>query len=194
MENIDYKKYRWFFTLSGKLVIGGKSAEQNDELLKRMIKEKQDFIVMHTSSPGSPFSIIYSSIEVTKKDLEECAIFTASFSRAWKEKKNKVTVDMFSLSQLSKSSSIKTGTWAVKGYVEHKQTSLVLVLTTQNKVLRAVPEQSVSKKDRIFKIVPGDTDKIDLVSTIQKEIPNISKEEILSALPAGGIKIEKYRK
>ena len=150
---------------------------------------------MHTSSPGSPFSIIQSSIDkVTNEDIQECAIFTASFSRAWKEKKKKATVHIFRLSQLSKTSFMKTGTWAVKGHVEHKQTSLVLILTIQNKVLRAVPEQSVKKKDKIFKIVPGNIDKSDLVFIIQKEIPNVSRDEILSALPAGGIKIQKYAK
>lgn len=36
----DYLKYRWFFNSSGKLVVGGKNAAQNDELLSRIKKNK----------------------------------------------------------------------------------------------------------------------------------------------------------
>ena len=82
MEFEKYKKYRWFFTSAGKLVIGGKSAEQNDELLLGIKNFEEELIVMHTAEPGSPFSVIMSEIKkISKKDLEECAIFTGCFSR-----------------------------------------------------------------------------------------------------------------
>src|SRR3989344_3104025 len=99
----NYKKYRWFFTSSNKLVIGGKSATQNDELLKELKKSNKDFIVMHTSEPGSPFSIIISDIKkVAKSDIEETAVFTGCFSRAWRIGKKKTTIDIFKLSQVYK--------------------------------------------------------------------------------------------
>ena len=77
MEYIkDYTKYRWFYTSSGKLVVGGKSSEQNDLLIKRIKSFNVNFTVMHTSSPGSPFSVILSEKnKINKSDLEECAIF-----------------------------------------------------------------------------------------------------------------------
>lgn len=193
MENIDHKKYKWFYTLSGKLVVGGKSAEQNDELLRTLQKSREDLIIMHTSSPGSPFSIILASINnITKEDLEECAIFTACFSKSWKDKKKKEKVDIFRLSQVKKAIGMKTGTWAVKGHIEHKEIPLALTLTFQKSILRAVPEKSAKKK--LLKISPGNIDKADIVQDIQKYIPDVSKEDILSALPAGGIKIQKYKK
>ena len=36
----DYKKYRWFFTSSDNLVIGGKSAEQNEEIMKDSVSRE----------------------------------------------------------------------------------------------------------------------------------------------------------
>ena|SRR3989344_2385288 len=186
-----YKKYKWFFTASGKLVIGGKSAEQNDSLIKEMKESKEDFIVMHTSSPGSPFSFIVSKIkEVTKKDLEECAIFTACFSRAWKNKKKNEEIHIFKLSDLVKSQKMKTGTWAVLGKPKKIKVNLELCLTIQDNVLRAVPESSVKNKDKLLKIIPGDKDKKDLLPKIKAKLPTFTDEEILSALPAGGIKIK----
>jgi len=186
----NYQKYKWFLTSTKKLVIGGKSAEQNDEILKHLKSKKEDYIVMHTHAPGSPFSIILAPIEkVSKSDLEETAIFTASFSRAWKLNKKKAVIDIFKLSSLSKSKLMKTGTWGVKEKLSSKTVELALVLTKQNNILRAVPEKSA--KSYLLKIEPGNIDKTKIIPEIQKHLPKINKEEILQALPTGGIKIIK---
>lgn len=190
---LDHKKYRWFFTKSGKLVVGGRSASQNDELLKDLKKNsKMNYIVMHTSTPGSPFAVILENPKKVKKsDLEQTACFTASFSRKWREGKKQAEVDQFTLSQLYKSSSMNIGTWGVKGEIKKMKAPLVLVLTKQKSILRAVPEKTVLKKETLLKIVPGKTDKSKMVIKIATEIGDFSQEEILSALPPGGVKILK---
>src|SRR3989344_4144116 len=143
----DYQQYKWFYTLSGKLVVGGKSAEQNDQLIKRMKAESHDFVVMHTNAPGSPFSFIVAKPEeVSKADLEETSIFTGCFSRAWKLGKKKAIVDIFRAAQLHKSPAMKPGTWSVNGKVQKTTVELKLALTKQKKTLRAVPEISVKEK------------------------------------------------
>src|SRR3989344_4455030 len=132
MEFEDYQKYRWFVTSSGKLVIGGKSAEQNEALLKKLKSSEEDRIIMHTAQPGSPFSVILSPINsVNSSDMIEGAIFTASFSRAWRQEKKKINVDIFYLSSLYKLSSMKKGTWGVKNSPKKSSTKLALVLTKQ---------------------------------------------------------------
>lgn len=191
---IDYKKYKWFFTSSGKLVVGGKSSAQNDELLRKLKPMRKDWIIMHTKSPGSPFAVIIEDREkVSELDLEETAIFTASFSRQWKEMKDKAVVDVFSLLQLYKTTSMSVGTWGVKGKKESKSVELKLVLTIQENKLRAVPEQTVkNKKDILLKIIPGNTDKKEMLTKLQVELPSsFSEDEILAALPAGGVSISR---
>ena len=188
----DYRKYRWFYTSSGKLVVGGKNAEQNEELIKKMKAVKNDRIAMHTQMPGSPFSIILAPVnKISNNDIKETAIFTASFSRAWREKKEKTNVDIFKLSQLYKSDSMKEGTFGVKGEIKRIPASLELAITKQKSKLRAVPSSSIKSKDIILKIIPGETDKLQMLPELQKLLPQYSKEEILAALPSGGIKILK---
>lgn len=187
----DYKKYRWFFTSSGKLVVGGKSSKQNDELLAHLKQQKKDYIVMHTSSPGSPFSVIVAEIsELGERDIREAAVFTGCFSRKWREQAKKAEVDIFKLSSLFKSKSMKTGTWGVKDKIKSVSVNLKLVLTIQKGVLRAVPELSVKKKDILLKIMPGKIDKSEMLPKFQVVLDkHFSQDELLSALPAGGVSI-----
>ena len=186
---IDYKTFRWFYTLSGKLVVGGKSSIQNDELLMKLKRARKDYLVMHTTLPGSPFAVIISDKkEADKSDIEEAAIFTGCFSRAWREQKKKASVDIFSLSQIYKNKNMKTGTWGVKGKIQRRLVSLELVLTKQKDKLRAVPEQTAKKI--LLRIKPGKIDKQMMLPKLQIETPeSLNQEELLSALPPGGVAI-----
>jgi hypothetical protein len=195
MERKDYQKYRWFYTSANKLVIGGKSADQNEQLLKNLKKQKKNYTVMHTASPGSPFSVILSDKSPTPADLKQVAIFTASFSRAWKLRKKKVEVHIFKLSQLYKEKSMKLGTWGVETPIKKVPASLELALTKQKGKLRAVPKEAVKLKKQIFfKVLPGKIDKQIMIPKLQVCLPaSFNQEELLSALPPGGVKIQNDR-
>ena len=186
---IDYKKYKWFFTKSGKLVVGGKSAEGNDSLLNDLKKMRKELVVMHTKSPGSPFCTILAPVNaVTSDDLNECAVFTGCFSRAWKEGKKSASVHMFKLSQLNKESDMKEGSWNVKGKVKDFNVNLELVITKQNEIVRAVPKLSVNADDVIAFARPGKIDKAKVVLTVKMSaLKKLNREQLLSALPAGGV-------
>ncbi|MEK6889577.1 MAG: NFACT RNA binding domain-containing protein [Nanoarchaeota archaeon] len=181
----DYQKYKWFFTASGKLVIGGKSAKQNDDLLKKIKAQGKERLAMHTSQPGSPFCIIIANMEdLSQQDIKECAIFTGCFSRAWKEDKRTTEVDVFKLSQLHKSKDMNEGTWGVYGKVQKIKVNLELVIMRQHKTLRAVPETAgIGAK---IKLTPGSISKEDIQPKLEIELNEpLSRDEVLSALPAG---------
>jgi hypothetical protein len=148
-------------------------------------------MVMHTTSPGSPFTVILSPISnVSKQETKECAVFTGCFSQAWKSGKKSAEIDIFSSDQLYKSNTMKEGMWGVKGKIERENVILRLALIYQKDTLRAVPELSVkSKKDSLLTIVPGKTNKKDLFNRIDKSVHKFILDEFLSALPAGGSKI-----
>jgi len=184
----DYKKYRWFFTSGEKLVVGGKNEKQNDELLKSL---KEEAIIMHTVFPGSPFCVINSKIEdVTKSDIEETAVFTACFSKEWKSGKKSAEVHIFKTSQISKPKNAKPGLWKVSGKIKKIKVPLELFLIEQKKILRAVPEKT--SKNHKLKIVPGNIEKEKLMPEFKKFFgKKFNKEQLMSALPAGGIRIYK---
>lgn len=180
----DYKKYRWFFTSSGKLVLGGKSAVQNEEIVNNA-----KGVLLHTAAPGSPFCVIEKP---TKKELEEAAIFTACFGQEWKRGKKKARVHVFESNQLIKDKKMKTGTFGVLGKVKDIEVDLKLGLCFQKKILRAVPLSAC--EDKILEIIPGKLNKEKAVQTIlncleQKGI-SVSKDEVFSAIPSDKIEIK----
>src|SRR3989344_3528837 len=144
----DHQRYRWFVTSAGTLVVGGKNAAQNDQLLHLRTASEKKRMVMHTREPGSPFCVLLTDVEkITAQEREECAIFTGCFSRAWRTKKKTVIVDVFFSSNLKKNPTMNIGTWGVNSKAQHVSVPLKLVLTRQKNLLRAVPPQTVSLKE-----------------------------------------------
>ncbi len=190
---MNHKQYKWFYTKSGKLVVGGKSAESNDSLLRELKSTKKDYIVMHTKAPGSPFCVILAPVkEVNSSDIKECAVFTGCFSRAWKEKQKNTSVDMFHLSQLNKTSGMKAGSWSVKGKIQQYMVELSLALIIQEGILRAVPVDTANKSEIIAYVNPGNIDKAQaIIETKVVAVKKLSAEQILGALPAGGVTFKK---
>jgi predicted ribosome quality control (RQC) complex YloA/Tae2 family protein len=103
--------FREFTTSSGKKVLAGKSAEQNEELVKQFLKKEN--IMFHTKKPGSPFCICLE-LDISKKDLKEIATFCASKSQDWRDNKSDVIVHFFSGKDVYKWKRMPAGTFGVK--------------------------------------------------------------------------------
>ncbi len=103
-------KFRSIKTSSGKLIIAGKDAKTNEELISQVGKEED---VLHTEKPGSPFVNIKSST-TNDQDRKEAAIFCAAKSQDWRDNKSDVGVHIFKGKEISKSKGMKTGTFSVK--------------------------------------------------------------------------------
>jgi len=186
----DYRNYRWFFTSNNVLVVGGKSDEQNEFVIKNFLNP--NYVVMHTSNPGSPFMIIQSK-NPTKADLDETAIVCASFSKQWKVGKKQIEVDIFKGEQIYKIKSMKTGTFGVKKGKKIKKVNPELVLIIQKGKLRAVPKTTKAK--HLVEIKPGKLSKEQAVEKIAKIIKDkhhfpITRQEIMQAIPSDKLSVK----
>ena len=183
----DYLNYKWFFTSEGKLVIGGKSDEQNEQVIKNFLRP--NYVIMHTSLPGSPFMIIQDDTP-SKKDLKETAVFTAAFSKQWKNGNKNVEIDIFKGSQIYKIKGMKTGTFGVKGNKETIKVKPELVLIIQKGKIKAVPENG--KEKILAKIKPGKLTKEQAAEKIAKTIRDkfhlpVHRDEVMQAIPSDKI-------
>ncbi len=111
-------KFREFTASSGKIILGGKSAENNEQLIKQV---KSNEIVLHTAEPGSPFVNIKSEkLKITKKDIYEAAVFCAKYSQKWRDNKKDIVVHVFKGEDIYKKKHMKLGTFGVKKHKEIK--------------------------------------------------------------------------
>jgi len=189
----DYKNYRWFFTSNNVLVVGGKSDEQNEKVIKNFLRP--DYTIMHTSLPGSPFMIIQTD-KPTKKDLDETARFTAAFSKQWKNGKKQIEIDIFKGSQIYKIKTMKIGTFGVKGNKETKKVKPELVLIIQKGKIKAVP--SNGKEKILGRIKPGKLTKEKAAEKIAKIIKDkfhlpVHKDEVMQAIPSDKLEISNVK-
>ena len=104
--------FRTFTTSSGKAVLAGKSAKNNEELVSQ-IEPTED--VFHTVAPGSPFVNIKSN-RTNKQDRYEAATFCAAYSKIFRDAPNDTIVHHFKGSDINKSKKMKLGTFGVKKF------------------------------------------------------------------------------
>ena len=124
-------KFREYTTTSGKLVLAGKSAENNEELIKQI---EPNEIVFHTAKPGSPFVNIKSN-RTNKQDRFEASVFCAVKSQDWRDNKSNVEVHEFTGKDIYKRKLMKTGTFGVKKFKKitiKKQDILNFIKLTKN--------------------------------------------------------------
>jgi len=111
---MEFPKHRILKTSSGKIVIGGKNAEQNEELVNAFIGK--NVVILHTEMEGSPFCVIFNEGEADKQDVKEAAIFCARYSKDWRNNRNDVEVHIFSGKNVHKTEEMKIGTFGVRKF------------------------------------------------------------------------------
>jgi len=102
---VNFRKY---ILDSGREILGGRTAENNDELVKGAGRNN---VMLHTSAPGSPFVDVGEKPD--KNDISEAAIFCAKYSQDWRDNKKDIVVNKFLRGDMDKSPKMKAGSWSV---------------------------------------------------------------------------------
>ena len=116
-----YDRFRWFRTSDGFLVIGGRDADQNDEIYKKYTDP--DDVFFHTEAPGGPVTILKRSepdepkrgVEVPERSREEAAGFAGAYSSVWDSGQGAAEVYSVPASNISKTP--ESGEYIEKGSV-----------------------------------------------------------------------------
>jgi predicted ribosome quality control (RQC) complex YloA/Tae2 family protein len=102
-------KFRELISKRGTLILAGKSAENNEELVAQI---KPDEEVFHTAQPGSPFVNIKGKPK--PGDIKEAATFCARYSQDYRDNKSDVIVNHFKGKDVYKRKEMELGTFGVK--------------------------------------------------------------------------------
>jgi predicted ribosome quality control (RQC) complex YloA/Tae2 family protein len=108
-----FQRFRWFETSDGILVVGGRDAGQNEELVRKYLGGGDTFV--HADVHGATVAIVKGATE----RMDEVAQFAASYSGAWKS--GHASADVYSVrpDQVSKTPPsgeyLSTGGFTVRG-------------------------------------------------------------------------------
>jgi predicted ribosome quality control (RQC) complex YloA/Tae2 family protein len=86
-----YERFRWFETSDGYLVVGGRNADQNEDLVAKYLSKHDRFL--HAQAHGGPVTVLKASrpsepsspVEFPEATLAEAAQFAVSYSSVWKD-------------------------------------------------------------------------------------------------------------
>lgn len=209
-----YEKYHWGFTTNNFLIIAGKDAQTNEHLVKNYL-EKED-LLFHSTIEGSAHVILKRGQKAEKEDLEDCALFAAVFSKAWRLGFASVDVYFVYPEQVSKTPEsgeyLSKGAFVIRGEKNFfKKIPLNLCvgvvdiekIDKNNKGKRVfVGSEKLFQKKHIeilAQLVPGKNKKSDIAKEMYNKLDTqtkkqISLDEIIQALPSGTMDFVKKRK
>jgi predicted ribosome quality control (RQC) complex YloA/Tae2 family protein len=111
-----FERFHHSATSGGRLLIGGRSAQQNDFLVAKHMDERDLFF--HADIQGGAVFILKEGAEAGEDELAEAAQMAASFSNAWKNANAGVDVYAVRKGQLTKHVSggfVPAGAFAITG-------------------------------------------------------------------------------
>ncbi|MDD3083667.1 MAG: NFACT RNA binding domain-containing protein [Candidatus ainarchaeum sp.] len=198
-----FEKFRWFFSSDNFLVIGGKNAQMNENIIKNHMK-KED-VYFHAEVFGAPHCVIKTRDEsgkirsVPQTTLIETAQFAVTFSKAFELGQSNADAYSVKPEQVSKraptGTSLSTGSFMIYGernWFKKTMISFAIGFNQKEKLLMGGPLSAVKKKCiNIIELKQGNKDKNKIALEIQKKFGEkklfFSNSEILSLIPNGKI-------
>jgi len=201
-----YHRFRWFYTSDNTLVVGGKDAGQNEELVKKYLEGKDTFV--HADVFGASVVIVKGET----KEWDEVAAFAASYSGAWRSGHFFVDVYAARPDQVSKTAEsgeyVSRGSFIVRGERQwFKEVPLRTMIGLELKPITQIiggPKEAISKRaEHTITLVPGTFEPNDIAKKVvkilrEKMSPDDAKalkfalnaEAIAAFVPPGGSDLE----
>lgn len=192
-----YEKFRWFYTSSGKLAIGGRDAKQNDMIIKRYVEIND--LIFHTELPGSPFFILKGARDkITKSEAEEVAVATASFSRAWASGQTVTDVYWVKPEQVTKKAQageyLTKGAFMVRGkknFLRSTALQLSIGVDKQGRIMSGPLKAVAAHCEKHVSLRQGQEKKSETAKKIARELNSSQLDTIMQSLPGGTFSLAK---
>jgi len=198
-SNLWFEKFHWFLTSNGFLVIAGRDANTNEDVIKKH-SEKND-IVLHTDMAGSPFAVIKNNLEnksISDKDIEETADFIFAYSRAWKAGFGNADIFYVNPDQVTKTANqgeyLSKGAFMIRGKTNYVQNKINFCIGIYDDIkdasfkgkIFAGPEECAKKYcKKYFKLVPGKQKTSEIAKILKKELNSLNDlDEFIRVIPS----------
>lgn len=197
-----YHRFRWFETSDGVLVIGGRDADQNEELVRKYMEGGDTFV--HADVHGGSVVIVKGKTE----RMDEVTAFAASFSNFWKSGYGSGDVYAVRPDQVSKTPEsgeyIAKGAFVIRGerkYYHSVPLGVAIgVVTEPTLAVIGGPESAIAERAKeMVRLTPGTFEPNDIakkaVRILRESISAtdakllrsvLSTEAVAAFVPAGG--------
>ena len=162
-----FERYKWFFTSSGKMVISGRDAHTNDNIVKKHLKD--DDVYVHAEIHGAPSVILKEGKNAAPEDLREACLYALAQSKAWVSAFVEGSAFWALPDQISKTPQagefVPRGAFIVRGkrnYEHHLQIELAVGEITYEKARKVMcgPIDSVASRSQRYIIIRSGRGKI----------------------------------
>jgi len=194
-----FEKFRWFVTSNGFLIVAGKDANTNEEVIKKHADNED--IVLHTDMSGSPFAVIKNNScekEISNKDIEESADFLLSYSRAWKKGFGNADIFHVKPDQVTKTANagehLSKGAFMIRGktnYIQNKLNCCIGIYDKDKssdyfeKVFVGPIESAKVHCSKNISLIPGKQKTSEIAKFLKKELnSDVDIDELIRAIPA----------
>ena len=193
-----FEKYRWFVSRDGFLVLGGRDAISNEQLVKKHSTNYD--IYFHCDIHGAPSTIIQntSESEIPEDTIYDAACFAGSFSSAWNDGFSSYDVYWVHMDQVSKTpvsgEYLKKGSFVIRGKRNYvRNVPLLIAIGVVNyddeDLIMAGPVEALKAMCNNYVIIkPGFTKK-EAISRKILGIIDVDKkfdlDDIIRCLPSG---------
>ena len=196
-----YEKLRWFVSSQGILVVGGRDANSNENVVKKYLEPND--IYLHADIHGASSTVIkLNGAELNDSILKESGEFAASFSSAWS--KGFTTQDVFWVhpDQVSKTPEagefLAKGSFVIRGhrnYIRSARVKIAIgIVDYEGKRIMAGPIEALEAHCENFVVLkPGFTKKEAIAKKILHKINEddlIDLDDIIRVLPSGKCDID----
>ena len=211
-----YERFRWVETSDDFLVIGGRNADQNEELVKKYLEPGDR--VLHTQAHGGPVTVIKATapseassadIEIPESTIEEAAQFAVSYSSVWKDGRYAGDVYIVDADQVTKTPEsgeyLEKGGFAVRGertYLDDTPVGVAVGIQCEpyTRVIGGPPTAIADRAVTTIEVEPGRYAQADAAKRIYRDLRSrftdesfvrkiASPDQIAHFLPPGGSRI-----
>jgi predicted ribosome quality control (RQC) complex YloA/Tae2 family protein len=210
-----YERFRWFRSSNGFLVIGGRNADQNEEIVTKYLDKHDRFF--HTQAHGGPVTVVKAAgpsepsepVDFPETTLEEAAQFAVSYSSTWKEGRYAGEAYAVTPEQVSKTPEsgeyIEKGSFVIRGdrtYFRDVESEVAVGVQCEGetRVLGGPPSAIEDRVATAVRLQPGRYAQNDIAQMVYREFKErftdqsflrkvASPDRIQEFLPAGGSEI-----
>ena len=210
-----YDRFRWFETSDGFLVIGGRNADQNEEIVKKYLNKHDLFF--HTQAHGGPVTVIKATgpsepardVDIPEQSRKEAAQFAVAYSSIWKEGRFADDAYMVGADQVSKTPEsgeyVEKGSFVIRGdrtYYDDIAAEVAVGIRCEpdTRVVGGPPSAIESDTETSVRLQPGRYAQNDMAKMLYRKFRErfadqsfvrkvASADKIQEFLPSGGSEI-----